>query len=88
MDSRSVAIAPLSISERTARWTIQRRCRRAAAPWGQGRLFTITELRVHHADLGVHDGPIPMFTLHRSGCSRWTDLGVSPWAEIRKRAPS
>src|SRR5207245_395228 len=45
-------------------------------PGGQGRLFTITDLRVHHADLGVHDGPILLFTLRRSGCSRWTDLGV------------
>src|SRR5688572_13163483 len=44
-------------------------------PRGEGRLFTIPDLRVHHADLGVHVAPILAFTLDRSGCS--------PWAETR-----
>jgi hypothetical protein len=35
---------------------------------GQGRLFTITDLRVHHPDLGVHH--------ERSGCSRCVDPSV------------
>jgi hypothetical protein len=35
---------------------------------GQSRLFTITDLRVHHPDPGVHH--------ERSGCSRCTDLRV------------
>jgi len=42
-------------------------------------MFTITDLRVHHADLRVHDpdpgvhvAPICAFTLDRSGRSRST----------------
>ncbi|MBI3028069.1 MAG: helix-turn-helix domain-containing protein [Candidatus Rokubacteria bacterium] len=70
MDSRSAAIAPPSGSGRTARWTIQRRCPQAPAPLGgKGRLFTITDLRVHHADLGVHVGPILVFSLDRNAHS-------------------
>jgi hypothetical protein len=41
-------------------------------------MFTITDLRVHHADLcvhiadpGVHVAPICAFTFDRSGRSRW-----------------
>jgi len=49
MDSCSAAIAPLSVSGRTARWTIQRRYPSGTRPRGQGRLFTITDLGVHIA---------------------------------------
>jgi len=77
MESRSVAIAPLSGLGADGALDHPASLPTGGRPLGgQGRLFTITDLRVHHADLGVHDGPIPMFTLRRSGCSRWTDLGV------------
>jgi hypothetical protein len=53
-------IAPLSASGRTAGWTIQRRFPQALAPrGGPGRLFTIT-------DLGVHVGPIRVFSSDRN----------------------
>jgi hypothetical protein len=41
-------------------------------------MFMITDLRVHHPDLGVHVALILAFTFDRSGRSRWagarTDL--------------
>ncbi len=59
MDSRSVAtLAPLG--GWTDDWTPQRRCTPRLPPHrGQDRLFTIT-------DLGVHDGPIQVFTMLRN----------------------
>ncbi len=38
--------------------------------------FTKSDLRVHAADLAVHDGPILVFTMLRSSCSRWADPRV------------
>jgi hypothetical protein len=40
---------------------------------GYHAAFTITDLRVHDPDFGVHDGPILAFTMRRSSCSPWTD---------------
>jgi len=35
--------------------------------------FTVTDLGVHHADPGVHDGLIYVFTMERSARSRWSE---------------
>jgi hypothetical protein len=39
--------------------------------------------RVHDADLGVHDGVICVFTMKRSGCSRWP--GARKFANFNAR---
>ena len=70
MDSRSAAIAPLSRSGRTARWTIQRRCA-GARPLGSRvacsrspiYVFTIPILAFTMTDPGVH---VPLIA------SRWS----------------
>jgi hypothetical protein len=38
--------------------------------------FTMTDLGVHHADPGVHDGAILVFTMHRSERSRWAETRI------------
>jgi hypothetical protein len=65
MDSRSAAIAPLSVSGRTARWTIQRRCLQAPAPLGRVAclrspiyVFTMPIVLFSMTDPGVHLAPI------------------------------
>src|SRR5207245_10635295 len=70
MDSRSAATAPLSAAGADGLLDHPVSPAQAPAPFvqGQSRLFTITDLRVHHPDLGVHH--------ERSGCSRGTDLRV------------
>jgi hypothetical protein len=83
---RSVAIAPLSVSERTARWTIQRRCLRAAAPPGAGspvhdHRSTCSPCRSwcsRWTDPDVHVAPIWLFTLDRSERSPWTEIRTPP----------
>jgi len=45
---------------------------------GYHAAFTITDLRVHDPDFGVHDGPILAFTMRRSSCSPWTDASSTP----------
>src|SRR5437773_269422 len=87
MDSRSVAI----LAPRWGRmdgWTLHRRYPRKPPPrWGQGGLFTITDLGVHDpdlavhdaetgvhdADFGVHDPPKRLFMMVRNGRSRWSE---------------
>jgi hypothetical protein len=59
--------------------------RRASAPdQGAAPMFTISDLRVHHADLcvhvtdpGVHVAPIRAFTFDRSRCSRWPGTRIT-----------
>ena len=65
MESRSAAIAPLSFGADGA-LDHPASLPQAPAPGEQGRLFTITDLRVHHPDPGVHHGPILVFTCARS----------------------
>jgi len=68
MDSRSAAIAPPFGLGADGALDHPASLPSGARPPGQGRLFTITDLRVHHADRAVqHD---------RSGCSPCSDLGV------------
>jgi hypothetical protein len=72
MDSRSVAIAPLSSVGADGLLDHPASPAQTPAPRCGGRIawsaFTITDLRVHHRDPGVHH--------ERSGCSRCTDPGV------------
>jgi hypothetical protein len=41
-------------------------------------MFMITDLRVHHPDLGVHVALILAFTFDRSGRSRWAGARTMP----------
>ena len=47
----------------------------------------MADLRVHTADLGVHDAPICVFTMRRSGCSRGSGTR-SPWRRTLTTADS
>jgi hypothetical protein len=80
MDSRSAAIAPPFVSGADSALDHPASRPQASAPSRERRLFTITDLRVHHPDLGVHDAdlgvhlaPIFAFTFDRSGRSAWTE---------------
>src|SRR5262249_36906631 len=72
MASRSVAIAPLSSTGADDAVDHPASLTQAPAPGFGGRIactpFTISDLRVHHPDLGVHD--------ERSRCSRCADPRV------------
>ena len=83
---------PFLVRERTARWTIQRRCRSGARSPG-GRVacsrspiyvFTMPIWCSPWTDPGVHVAPIQAFTLDRSGCSPWTETRSFAAEETRE----